>query len=514
MVMTWQDYMDYKGELEARDRFTLLTPEDEEQFEILSRPPRSFSLARAAEHPFMWAYHVCRFRPRNYQYKMLDSMMRHPRLAGVTSRQIGKSSMVGVLAFWALFNNKYPMGLQKKTRIGIISRDEKAAKKLLMEIRNFIRMADETMWLYTRDQPYASKTYFTDRITTSTQFKIETAQGFIEIFAPTDSVRGNTFSVLIIDEAAWLNCTTMEPDDFYSSTAVPTVMAAGAKGKIILLSTPKGTNGFFHDIIQPENDAPLHGWQRLWMPWTVLPNDSEQLHQIIEEKYRYEQAGRGKDFAIEYEADFRSGKFTFFDHQTLDASVVPYLAHQPQYFNSPITVGLDYGDVHSRTTVVGVAHNPKTDKVELIFHKELPQGFNNADIVKVMKEIKSRYSIKVIVYDDCVGGRTATELLKRAGFIMRPFSFSKQKMETYEYLKHAFATGKIKLYNDAVLMTQLKSLEAHETEFGNTIIKKPKGGRDDLADALLMACSPFIQPKQRGRWGFANFASPGVKYYG
>lgn len=493
------EFKAYRDELNSRKHFTFLTKEEEDKYYQMALAPKVFSLEKAKMHPFTWAYHVIGIKPRDYQFKMLDYMFRYGRVASVTSRQIGKSTCVGLFAFWAAYNNIYPSGPEKKTKIVIVSHTEQAAKELLRTIDGFITMADDRISMYTRDRPDHQNKYFRDRIKMSNQFEIHFARGTVKVYPPTKKIRGNSADILIIDEAAWLH--NEDPDYFFASDALPTVTATA--GKVFLFSTPKTTNGFFHDIICPHEEHPLVGWNRLWMPWTIVQSE-EVLNTIWNNRLSYLAKGDELDFKIEYEADFLSGKFTYFNPDIIDAAIDPSLREEFSW-KSPVTMGLDFGDTHSRTVLTVIHHDGET--VKLLWYKEFPGGYNNADIADYIYELFSRGRFKPdkIVVDDCVGGKTAIELLKRKGFHLDLFQFTKSKNEFYEYLKVAFASGKIKLYNSPTIVAQLKSLESHELPSGKVQIRKPNGGRDDIADSLMLACSPYIQPKNQGSWRFANF---------
>ena len=497
-----EEFYAYKKELESRDNFTFMTDEEKEMYHVMSLAPKVFSMKKAKEHPFKWAYHVVGIKPRDYQFKMLDYMFKKSKVAAVTSRQIGKSTMVGLFAFWAAYNNMYPSGPQKDTKIVIISQTEDAAKKLLRDIDGFITLADQRMSIYTKNSPRFENNYFRSRLVTDpTQFEIRWSKGSIKVFPPTTRVRGNTADILIIDEAAFLK--NPDPDYFFASEASPTTTATG--GKIFLYSTPKSTNGFFHDIIKPNNKWPLEGWSRLWFPWTIL-NDGVMLSHIWEERDRYISKGDELDFKIEYEASFLSGKHSYFNPEIINSCIVPELQEQFKW-DVPVTVGIDFGDVHSRTVVTFVHYDLKADKIQLLWYKEFPAGYNNANLPDFLDTLKKqlRFFPKNVIVDDCVGGKTAIELLKRRGYFITPFQFAKSKHEYYEYLKVAFSQQKVQLYKDPTLIAQLKALESVETISGNVQIRKPIGGRDDIVDSLMMACSPYVKPKRRSGWRFVNF---------
>lgn len=488
------EFLAYRENLHKHPYFTFPTEAELETHGNMSLPLKQFSTKGAAKHPNIWATNIIGVTPRDYQFKMLDYMFQYNRVAGVTSRQIGKSFCIGVFSFWAAYNNVMPTGTPKKTRIGIVSRTEGQAKKLLKDIYALVKMADEKWARATANTPYHTKSYFTDMMTEKpTQFRLEWAGGSIEIFPPTGSVRGNSFSYLMIDEADFLKCE--DPDYFFNSEAVPTVKAT--RGNIILWSTPKGTPSFFHKIIRPDNDKPAEGWMRIWMPWTIN-EEEEDMKTGWQERLNYISKGDEMDFKIEYEASFLSGKHSYFSPAFIDDALDDTL--QEEYdWHGDVTIGLDFGDTHSRTVLTVVSHDKDRNETRLLWYKEFAAGFNNGELPKFINGLRHRYNIRQIVVDDCVGGKTAIELLRRDGWNLKEFVFRRDKHEYFEYMKVAFANRRIKMYNAPDVIAQLKGIESVETQAGNVQIRKPTGGRDDIVDSFVMACSPFIKPKRRGQ---------------
>lgn len=490
-----EEYLAYKENLEKFPHYTKLTTEELNQYYDFAKPPKKFSMAFAKKHPYTWLYHVCGVKPRDYQFKMLDAMYKYGKVAGVTSRQIGKSVMTAGFSFWAAYNNIYPSGMEKKTTVVIVSHTEDAAKKLLNEVSSFVQMADRRMALYSKGRADYDTAYFSGRYSAKpTQYKLEWSGGKIIVLPPTDKVRGNSASVLIIDEADFLK--SDDPDYFFNSVALPTTTAT--KGKVFLWSTPRGTPSYYHNIIRPQNDEPLEGWHRIWFPWTIADGIDTLIDYVWDVRNQYIKKGDELDFKIEYEASFLSGKHTFFNPEIIDNAVDETL--QEEYdWHRPVTLGLDFGDTHSRTVLTCVDYNAESNTTTLLWYKEFPAGYNNGDIGTYIDTLRNRYLIRDIVVDDCVGGKTAIEILRRKRYNLKLFQFKRDKNEYYEYLKVAFANKRIKLYRALDVIAQLKSIESHETASGNIQIRKPAGGRDDICDAFVMACSPYIKPQRTSK---------------
>lgn len=435
-----EDFLAYRNELHKFPYFTFPSDDEKNQWEEVMMPPKVFSLKIARAHPAKWIHQVCGVKPRDYQFKMLDAMYNYTRVAGVTSRQVGKSFCIAGFTFWAAYNNVKPSGTPKKTRIGIVSRTEPQAKKLLKDIYAMVKMADERMARATKDTPYYDKAYFSNRMTEKpTQFKLEWPGGSIEIFPPTGSVRGNSFSYLIVDEADFLRCE--DPDYFFNSEAVPTVKAT--QGNIILFSTPKGTPSFFYNIIRPNNESAASGWIRIWLPWTC--NEEEMDMKIgWQERQRYIEKGDEMDFKIEYEASFLSGKHSYFNPEKVDEAVDESLQEEFAW-HRPVTLGLDFGDTHSRTVLTVVDHDKERNETRLLWYKEFPSGYNNADLPNFIDNLrlKGRYAIKEIVVDDCLEENTEV--------VMSDFQRKKIKdvkvgdyVRSYDFNNNQYVNKKVK----------------------------------------------------------------------
>lgn len=487
-----EEFMAYMNELHKFPYFTFLTDEEREKFEEMDKPLTRVSLAVAKRHPFLWMKYACGIEPYDYQWKMLDKMYRHKRLAAVTSRQIGKSFVIGAFSFWAARNNIFPTGLDNKTHIAIVSKTEGQAKKLLKDIYKIVQRGDAHYAEMTKGTKVFQKKKFTDEMSEKpTLFKLEFPGGTIQCFPPTGRIRGESLSFLMIDEADFLN--HEDPDYFFDSEAMPTLKKTD--GSCFLFSTPKGVPSFFQEIIRPHDETAADGWVRIWYPWTVYEDD---WYNGWRNRIDYHARGKQLDFKVEYEASFASGRHTFFHPESIDDAIIKGMTEEYDW-SQPVTAGLDFGDTHSRTVLTLVSHDHARGKTRLVWYKEFQAGYENSNIPAFMRTLANRYYIKEIVVDDCVGGKTAIELLRRDGWNIILFGFKKLKHEYYEYTRTAFANKKIELYYSPPLIAQLKSIEEAVTPMGNVQIKKSKGANDDICDSLVMALSPYTPPKKHGK---------------
>jgi hypothetical protein len=135
-----------------------------------------------------------------------------PFIAVLASRQIGKSTTVGCLAWDDLTRGR---------QVLIAAPSERQSKELLRRIVDF-RNSDPCP----------------PRIIRSTMTEIEAANGGRVLCVPaTDQARGFTVDTLILDEAAFL------PDEAVAAL----LPMRKATGRVLMISTPRGRDGFFYE---------------------------------------------------------------------------------------------------------------------------------------------------------------------------------------------------------------------------------------------------------------------------
>ena len=485
------DFQDYYKTLNSMPFYTKLSKKDRDDFDEFCKPMLKMSLTIAKKHPFLWGKWACGINPYDYQFKMLDDMKNYKFFIGNTARQIGKSLVLGIFSFWAAYNNVHPVGIDKRTKVGIVSATEDQAKKLLRDIYMIVQNADGVFAKLTKGTQFSSRQYFTEKMREKpTAYKLDFTGGTIECFPPTKKLRGNSLSFLFIDEGDFLGCE--DPNYFFNSEAMPTLKKT--EGNCNIYSTPKGTPSYYRDIFRPEEPEPATGWHRIWYNWTIYQDDwvngwSKYL-QAVEQ-------GKLMDFEAEFEAKFTSGRHSFFNPEKIDKCVAN---------RGPIDeciervyAGIDFsGGGACRTAVSFSYYDNKEIKSVLLKSKEFPMGYDNSQLVSYFKQQRLRYNIYALVCEKCPAGETPIALLKQAGFRVIEFNSRADKVSSYMNLEIAVNNERIELYKDKTVLAQLKGLESIETNMGNIQIKKPNGMNDDVADSVMFSMSEFVKPKRKG----------------
>lgn len=132
-------------------------------------------------------------------------------------RQFGKTTAVAVGSAVVLI-------LRPRTKIGVMAQSEKIAKLIVDKTYQFIMDAG-----------------LEDQVEQKLKLEIRMKNGsFMEAHATSESIRGNSYHYLILDEVSRI------PDDIIYGAAIPTARKLG--NRIILLSTPKGYGGALIDF--------------------------------------------------------------------------------------------------------------------------------------------------------------------------------------------------------------------------------------------------------------------------
>ena len=216
------------------------------------------------------------FKPYGFQRKMLKAFDENRFVVNVLPRQMGKTTVVaGYILHYAMFN--------EDKEIGILANKESSAKEILDRIK--LMMMNLPFWLQTGVSEYnkASVTF-------------ENTSKLLAFATGSDAVRGRSFSLLYLDEFAFVN----GADEFYNSTYP--VVSSGKTSKIIITSTPNGLNLFYKIF----NEARLkkNSYFPLKIHWSEHPDRDDAWAEQQKDNLG------DKGFAQEYECEFMGSSNT------------------------------------------------------------------------------------------------------------------------------------------------------------------------------------------------------------
>ena len=169
---------------------------------------------------------------------------------------------------------------------------------------------------------------------------------FFSAESPT-AIRGNSFrGLVVIDEAAFINDTTSDGQDFFNSILMPTCKAY--KPKVIYASTPLAKSGTFYTKFMrgqeghPHTDTP----NKVYSIKATIYDDSLITAEEIEEiKNSIPEASFKREFMVEFMDNAMSAFTDYTDKFTLKKQID---------FNQPLWIGVDFHSVGSDSTIVSL----------------------------------------------------------------------------------------------------------------------------------------------------------------
>ena len=169
---------------------------------------------------------------------------------------------------------------------------------------------------------------------------------FFSAESPT-AIRGNSFrGLVVVDEAAFVNDTTSDGQDFFNSILMPTCKAY--KPKVIYASTPLAKSGTFYTKFMrgqeghPHTDTP----NKVYSIKATIYDDSLITAEEIEEiKNSIPEASFQREFMVEFMDNAMSAFTDYTDKFMLKKQID---------FNQPLWIGVDFHSVGSDSTIVSL----------------------------------------------------------------------------------------------------------------------------------------------------------------
>jgi hypothetical protein len=256
----------------------MTAPHHPNSLNTMAQPTDNISRALAyALDPVLWSRDVVGWTPDPWQASLLHSQA--PQLALCCGRQVGKSSVVAVLAsHTAVFNDD--------ALIILIAPSQRQSRELAIKVGSFLGSIEPHEELEEQNKLSIRLASTRSRIVALPGHDPKTIRGFS---AP---------RLIVIDEAAFVL------DETYA--ALMPMLAASPEGKIALLSTPFLQQGFFYEAWHGSGN-----WERYEVPSRDCPRISAAW---LEERRREDPL----KFAREYECSWSAGADCLFSDELLD----------------------------------------------------------------------------------------------------------------------------------------------------------------------------------------------------
>jgi hypothetical protein len=483
------------------------------------QPDKSKGLIEnCSENVVLFAEHMLGFTLYSWQVKFLTDITRQMEdsdgdreFVAITSRQIGKSTSLAIFSIWCAVFNKYPATLGNNTGIGVVSATDRQARKLLSDMVKMLRLGDVHMKMKYVDEdgnPMFGKNFFTDLLskddsnnqTTMSMTSYDPDKhgillngskygSFVKSFAPTPAVLGETFSVILVDEAGLTEKIT---DTFFHEYLSPTGNATNAVR--IYTSTPWVSSGFFYRLVDPEGLYAKHAANVYTFTCDAIEIENSEQRKVIDKKIK-EMHDEGKVDEVQraYFCRFVKGEQNYFDPNDVMQSFVTDYFPVMEYAG-PCDLGVDFGGQTTSKTVLTVSELTEDGVVRRLFHKTYDVGQDN-DLIEDITELRLRFNIQRIIPDDCPQGDYLIRKMVELGWDVTPMNFRSEKVKKYGSFRSFLKKGKIISYDDQDLKTEMLAMEVAQG-LRNTVIRHAPGYTDDMIDSFILSAYHYVHEEE------------------
>jgi len=290
--------------------------------------------------------------------------------------------------------------------------------------------------------------------------------GFLGIYSMDneDSIRGEAFHLVIVDEAARI------PEEAWTDAIMPTL--ADYDGRAILISTPKGKNWFWKEWLrgQAPNEY-VKSWQA---PTAHNPNPRIQRAAELAQERVPE-----RTYQQEWLAQFVDDGSIFRGVQAAATA-----ERQTRQDGHTYVMGCDWGKYNDYTVLTVI--DATTHRMVAL------DRFNQIDYRLQLGRVKvlaDRYQPATIVAEkNAMGDPIIEQLFYEHSLPIHPFTTTNaSKAKIIDALSLAFERSSLAILNDPVLIGELQAYEAQRLPGGLLRYSAPDNMHDDCVVSLALA---------------------------
>lgn len=319
--------------------------------------------------------------------------------------------------------------------------------------------------------------------------RVEFKSGFVIAAFPATSRggRGWPIALLLLDEAAhMLDTDGNQAAEPIFRALVPSTAQFGDQARVLVASSPFGTDGFFHDIFRQIEKGDLANAR------CVQHSTLEMRPDIPMAALELERARDPEGFRAEYLAEFVVAGGSFLDAGRVDDAVGRRHELKPGQVARPIGA-VDLGFISDSTALAIVGRDVKTpERLRLVLARswkpELgPLGFGPT--LDAIADVCREHGVRT-VYIDQHSAIAAVEHLARHGIDAQVVPTTAQsKSQMFADLKTRVYGGELELYDQPDLIAELHRIETVTTPGAATVrIRRLGSSHGDLATAVALAC--------------------------
>lgn len=299
--------------------------------------------------------------------------------------------------------------------------------------------------------------------------KIESIYGstlkFFSMESPT-SIRGNTVSgILVLDEAAFFPTELSDGSDPFYNVIFPTIKAR--RPKVLVISTPNGRQGMFHDLYLKAYNGEKGYYQ---LTATIYDDDLITEQEIEELKRGYPPLA----FQQEFEVQFLDNALTVFPNFET--------CFDGKYNGGKCWCGIDPSSVGEDNTIVSIINGD--DQVKQI----KIEGTLDQKYAKIAQILNQYNPVATYIENNSIGEVMANEIKKQLHKKSTFYTFTttnETKKDYISLLAVDIANNKIHFEEDnKLLYSELSTFTFKLTKGGNITYAAREGFHDDTVTSL------------------------------
>jgi len=445
----------------------------------------------------------------------------------ITSRQIGKSTMLAMLSLWVTIFNRVPSGLSNSTSVVIVSASDEQARTLLYEIRKLLLMGDLHMSQYLDDKGVSlfGESYFSDLLstddpnnTTNITFKHH-SKGLhgdyllagslrgssIRSYPPTAKVLGSTASVIFVDEAGMYERIS---DRFFYDYLYPVGNSTNALRAYT--STPWEPIGFFYRMVDPD-DVYHNNDDYLVIAFTIeaIKIENPKYYSTVMKTINGLLAdGKRDEVSRAYYCRFVKGNSGFFDIEKIP-EVFDSDLFMLESFSGVCDLGIDVGGMTNSHTVVTISHyDEDSGVISRLYHRKYPV-MDDLSLLPDVADLMKVFNVQRVIIDYAPSSEHLVQKIERDyHWDLVKMSFRKDKISKYNALRDRLHRGLVKSYVDEDLMKEFNGFIYTRGSTQSNIGHAP-GYNDDMLDSFLISCFNFLDTDVSNEFfDFNDYSAP------
>jgi hypothetical protein len=302
------------------------------------------------------------------------------------------------------------------------------------------------------------------------------------------TARGFTAPLVICDEVAfWMSGeTSANPDEEIIRGLRPSLSTI-PNSMLLCASSPYAKIGELWKSYRKHygHDGDVLVWKA---PSNVM-NPSPQLQSEVDAAYADDPANA----SAEYGAEFRSDVATFVDREVVMACIDVGCRERPFTPGKKYSAFVDPSGGSSDSFTLAIAHKENETHVIDVAH-EIPAPFDPESAVAEIVGILKRYRIRTVTGDRYAAEWTSTSF-SRHGIKYQPSPMVRSDL--YLEMLPALNSKRVRLLDNQRLTNQLAALERKTSRGGSDSVDHPRGGKDDLANAVAGAIATAAVPQNK-----------------